>query len=169
MAYLNGQILESLKEARKRKGLSQRELGTKSGVPQSHISKIESGTVDLRASSLVALARALDLELELVPKKTVPAVKSIMRSSISTDIAEAYKRSTEGIERYKKLYADLVKSTSFAGRVQEELEARVQEELEALNKVTTDVSKSTFAASYKKELDALKREASLLRTPNCKK
>jgi len=161
MAYLNDQILESLKEARKRKGLSQRELSTKSGVPQSHISKIESGTVDLRASSLVALARALDLELELVPKKTVPAVKSIMRSSISTDIAEAYKRSTEGIERYKILYADLVKSTSFAGRV--------QEELEALNKVTTDISKSSLAASYKKELDALKREASLLRTPNCKK
>jgi len=161
MAYLNGQILESLKEARKRKGLSQRELSTKSGVPQSHISKIESGTVDLRASSLVALARALDLELELVPKKTVPAVKSIMRSSISTDIAEAYKRSTEGIERYKILYADLVKSTSFAGRA--------QEELEALNKVTTDISKSSLAASYKKELDALKREASLLRTPNCKK
>lgn len=161
MAYLNDQILESLKEARKRKGLSQRELSTKSGMPQSHISKIESGTVDLRASSLVALARALDLELELVPKKTVPAVKSIMRSSISTDIAEAYKRSTEGIERYKKLYADLVKSTSFAGRM--------QEELEALNKVTTDISKSSLAASHKKELDALKREASLLRTPNCKK
>ncbi len=161
MAYLNDQILESLKEARKRKGLSQRELSTKSGVPQSHISKIESGTVDLRASSLVALARALDLELELVPKKTVPAVKSIMRSSISTDIAEAYKRSTEGIERYKILYADLVKSTSFAGRA--------QEELEALNKVTTDISKSSLAASYKKELDALNREASLLRTQNRKK
>jgi len=161
MAYLNDQILESLKEARKRKGLSQRELGTKSGVPQSHISKIESGTVDLRASSLVALARALDLELELVPKKTVPAVESIMRSSISTDIAEAYKRSTEGIERYKILYADLGKSTSFAGRA--------QEELEALNKVTTDISKSSLAASYKKELDALNREASLLRTQNRKK
>ena len=81
MTYLNDQTLKSLREARQRKGFSQRELSAKSGLPQSHISKIESGAVDLRVSSLVALARVLDLELELVPKKTVPAVKSIVRSS----------------------------------------------------------------------------------------
>lgn len=86
MTYLNEQILKSLKDARKRKGLSQRELSAKSGVPQSHISKIESGGVDLRVSSLVALARVLGLELELVPRQTVPAVKSIVRSSVSADV-----------------------------------------------------------------------------------
>jgi transcriptional regulator with XRE-family HTH domain len=80
MTYINDQILKSLKEARQSKGLSQRELSAKSGVPQSHISRIESGAVDLRVSSLVALARVLGLELELVPKKTVPAVRSIVRS-----------------------------------------------------------------------------------------
>ncbi|PCI50031.1 MAG: transcriptional regulator [Moraxellaceae bacterium] len=79
--YLNDQILKSLREARQRKGLSQRALSAKSGVPQSHISKIEGGSVDLRVSSLVALARVLDLELTLVPKKSVPAVMSIVRSS----------------------------------------------------------------------------------------
>ncbi|MCU7373024.1 helix-turn-helix transcriptional regulator [Paucibacter sp. O1-1] len=51
------------------------------GVPQSHISKIESGGVDLRMSSLIALARVLDLELFVAPKKSVPAIKSIIRSS----------------------------------------------------------------------------------------
>jgi transcriptional regulator with XRE-family HTH domain len=81
MTYLNDQTLKSLREARQRKGFSQRELSAKSGLPQSHISKIESGAVDLRVSRLVALARVLDLELELVPKKAVPAVKSIVRSS----------------------------------------------------------------------------------------
>jgi len=91
MAYLNDQILKSLREARQRKGFSQRELSAKSGVPQSHISKIESGAVDLRVSSLVALARALDLEIELVPKKAVPAIKFIVRSSTSADIAGAQK------------------------------------------------------------------------------
>jgi transcriptional regulator with XRE-family HTH domain len=49
-------------------------------VPQSHISKIESGSVDLRISSLIALARVLDLELLVAPKKSVPAIKSIIRS-----------------------------------------------------------------------------------------
>jgi transcriptional regulator with XRE-family HTH domain len=81
MSYVTEQILESLREARVRKGFSQRELSARSGVPQSHISKIESGGVDLRVSSLIALARVLDLELFVAPKKSVPAIQSIIRSS----------------------------------------------------------------------------------------
>ncbi|TBR41962.1 XRE family transcriptional regulator [Marinomonas agarivorans] len=81
MLYVTEQIVESLRESRIRKGLSQRELSARSGVPQSHISKIESGGVDLRISSLIALARVLDLELFVAPKKSVPAIKSIIRSS----------------------------------------------------------------------------------------
>ncbi|WP_111976916.1 helix-turn-helix domain-containing protein [Algibacillus agarilyticus] len=81
MSYVTKPILEALREARARKGFSQRELSARSGVPQSHISKIESGGVDLRMSSLIALARVLDLELFVAPKKSVPAIKSIIRSS----------------------------------------------------------------------------------------
>ena len=62
-------------------GLSQRELSSKSGVSQAQISKFENGAVDLRLSSLVALFRTLGLELELVPRKSVPAVQSIARST----------------------------------------------------------------------------------------
>jgi len=81
VTYRTEHITRILKAARDRKGFSQRELAKKAGVPQGHISKIENGTVDLRASSLVALARVLDLELMLVPRKAVPAVQSIVRSS----------------------------------------------------------------------------------------
>lgn len=91
MTYLNEQILKTLREARQQKGLSQRELSVRSGVPQSHISKIESGAVDLRMSSLVALARVLDLELELVPRKSIPAVRSIVRGSVGESSAPAYR------------------------------------------------------------------------------
>lgn len=84
MSYVTEQILQSLREARVRKGFSQRELSARSGVPQSHISKIESGGVDLRMSSLIALARVLDLELFVAPKKSVPAIKSIIRNSQGT-------------------------------------------------------------------------------------
>ena len=100
MSYLNDQILKNLKRARKAKGLSQRELSTKSGVPQSHISKIENGAVDLRVSSLVALARTLDLELELVPRKTVPAVQSLVRRTINTDLMNTQRRAQEVIDNY---------------------------------------------------------------------
>ena len=81
MTYATEHIASTLKAARETRGLSQRALSTKSGVPQSHISKIENGAVDLRVSSLVALARVLDLELTLVPRKSMSAIKSIVRSS----------------------------------------------------------------------------------------
>ncbi|MGH6621676.1 MAG: helix-turn-helix domain-containing protein [Alphaproteobacteria bacterium] len=77
-------IARVLKEARLAKGLSQRDLSARVGVPQSHISKIESGVVDLRVSSLIELARIYDLELALVPRKTVPAVQSIVRASTTS-------------------------------------------------------------------------------------
>ena len=77
MDHLTKIVADSLRNARHAKGFNQRELSARSGVPQGHISKIENGAVDLRASSLVALARALDLELMLVPRKSVSAVQSI--------------------------------------------------------------------------------------------
>lgn len=78
MTYSAQYIAHQLKKAREKKRLSQRELSSTSGVPQSHISKIESGGVDLRLSSLVAIARALELEVGLIPRKHLPAVNSIV-------------------------------------------------------------------------------------------
>lgn len=143
MTYLNDQILESLREARQRKGFSQRELSAKSGVPQSHISKIENGAVDLRVSSLVALARVLDLELELVPKKTVPAVKSIVRSSTSADVANAQKLIQREMDQYKQAIATINQIPSFANS-----------DLERLRKTVADIER------FKLDNSALKAIAS---------
>lgn len=84
MNYTTEYITRTLKSARVAKGLSQRALSARAGVPQSHISKIEAGAVDLRVSSLIALARVLDLELTLVPRKAVPAVNALIRSTART-------------------------------------------------------------------------------------
>ena len=80
MNYSTQFISRQLKKTRESKGLSQRELSAMSGVPQSHISKIESGSVDLRLSSLVAIARALELELALIPRQYLTAVNAIVVS-----------------------------------------------------------------------------------------
>ena len=67
-----------LRNARKAKGLTQGALGKKMGLPQSHISQIEAGKVDLRLSSLQQIARVLDLEPTLIPRPLMPTVRSII-------------------------------------------------------------------------------------------
>ena len=94
MPYAVEHIVGTLKAARGSKKLSQRALGGKVGVPQSHISKIESGTVDLRLSSLIELARVLDLELVLTPRTLVPAVQSLIRTTAARD-ADSRRRKDE--------------------------------------------------------------------------
>jgi len=72
------EIAKILKKARQAKGLTQAELGKKMGWPQSHISKIEGGEVDLRLSSLKEMARLLDLEPMLIPRALTPTVRSVI-------------------------------------------------------------------------------------------
>ena len=102
MIYATEQIAHTLRSARKARGLSQRALGAKAGVPQSHISKIENGTVDLRLSSLVELARVLDLELTLVPRKAIPAVHAIVRSSTRPGLS-AVESNRQTLDELKRL------------------------------------------------------------------
>lgn len=70
-------LTQSLKSARQEKNLSQRALSRKTGIQQTQISRIESGQADLRVSTLVELARSLDLEVVLIPRSLLPAVNSI--------------------------------------------------------------------------------------------
>jgi len=48
------------------------------GLPQSHISAIETGKVDPRLSSFIEMARQLDLEPLLVPRALVPAIQAML-------------------------------------------------------------------------------------------
>jgi len=80
--YATSDLVQELVAARKARGLSQKALGEKVGWPQSHVSKIEKGKTDLRLSGLIELARALELEVALVPKKSVPAVESVVRQAL---------------------------------------------------------------------------------------
>lgn len=70
-------IAEQIKAAREGKGLSQRALAERVGIPQGHISRIENANVDLQASSLIQIARALDLELMLIPRNALPAIEAL--------------------------------------------------------------------------------------------
>lgn len=83
-------LIAALKAAREAAGLSQRALGQKVGLPQSHISKIERGGADIRLSSLVELARALGFEVALVPRRLLPAFDGLLRAGASGIQRPAY-------------------------------------------------------------------------------
>jgi transcriptional regulator with XRE-family HTH domain len=70
-------IAIAIREARKKLGISQRELSRRSGLPQSHISKIENGEIDLQTSSLIQIARSLEMELVMIPQKLYPVFQSL--------------------------------------------------------------------------------------------
>ena len=71
-------IIEALKSARLEKKLKQSELGSKLGLPQSHISKIEQGITDPRLSTVTDMARLLDRELVLIPRSMLPAIRALI-------------------------------------------------------------------------------------------
>ena len=77
MAYRIIDIRDSLRQTREAKGLTQSGLGERIGQPQSAVSRIERGG-DLRLSTLLEIARVLELEPILIPKHLVPAVKALI-------------------------------------------------------------------------------------------
>jgi predicted transcriptional regulator len=58
----------ALRSARRRAGISQRELAARSGVPQSTIGRIEAGSVDPRVGTLDRLLAACGFDLEVEPR-----------------------------------------------------------------------------------------------------
>jgi transcriptional regulator with XRE-family HTH domain len=73
------QIGKSLQNARTARGLTQAELGTLVGLPQSHISKIERGETDFQWTTLEQVANAVGLSPILVPTALVLVVESLMK------------------------------------------------------------------------------------------
>jgi HTH-type transcriptional regulator / antitoxin HipB len=57
---------ELIKETRKEKKLTQKELAEKIGKEREYIARIEKGKTDLQISNFVQIINALDLKLQLV-------------------------------------------------------------------------------------------------------
>jgi len=74
-------LVAALREARVRKGWSQRDLSRKADLTQAHLSRIESGAVDLKLSTFLELARLLDLEPVLAPRTALSAVNALLREA----------------------------------------------------------------------------------------
>lgn len=74
-------LTEVIRQARLAKSWSQRDLSARAHLTQAQISRIENGEVDLQVSTLIELARSLDLDLQLVPRSALVAVEAAVRSA----------------------------------------------------------------------------------------
>ena len=74
-------LAQVVRETRQAKGWSQRDLSARTLRPQAQISRIENADVDPQVSTLIELARALELELQLIPKAALTAVEATVRST----------------------------------------------------------------------------------------
>ena len=73
-------IHERLRLSRLDRHLTQEGLARKLGVRQRQISDLERATVDPRLSTIQNVARALDLELILIPRALISAVEGLERA-----------------------------------------------------------------------------------------
>lgn len=73
---------EELIAARRERGWSQEELGKRLGLPQMHISGIETGKIVPRFDTLLDLVRVLDRDLLMIPRALVPAVQALVRDHL---------------------------------------------------------------------------------------
>jgi transcriptional regulator with XRE-family HTH domain len=82
------ELIERLVKERRKLGFSQRELGKKVGIPQSHISKIEKGEVDVQISSLMELARVLGLEVMLIPREYNSLIRALEKGQNPSEVSK---------------------------------------------------------------------------------
>jgi transcriptional regulator with XRE-family HTH domain len=92
-------LRRELIEERRLRGWSQAELGKRLGLPQMHISGIETGKIVPRFDTLLDLVRVLDRDLLMVPRALVPAVEALIRDHRRPD------RDANADEGERSLYA----------------------------------------------------------------
>jgi transcriptional regulator with XRE-family HTH domain len=110
MAYQSEELIREVQGQRVKEAMSQRALAARSGLTQAHISQIETGRLEPGLSSFIQMARALDLEVVLVPKKLLPAVEGVLRSTAAPEFVQEdgqsvlFARGERLIAKQKKQY-----------------------------------------------------------------
>ena len=85
--------------AREKLGWSQRDLASRLGIGQRHISGIESGKIVPRYDTLLEIVRMLGRDLIMVPRALVPIVQSLVRDHLKDEPGEGEERSLYAADR----------------------------------------------------------------------
>jgi transcriptional regulator with XRE-family HTH domain len=93
------EMRHALIDTRKKRGWSQRDLASRLGIGQRHISGIESGKIVPRYDTLLEIVRMLDRDLIMVPRALVPIVQSLVRDHLKDEPGEGEERSLYAADR----------------------------------------------------------------------
>jgi transcriptional regulator with XRE-family HTH domain len=96
---LPAELRRALIEARQNHGWSQRDLASRLGIGQRHISGIESGKIVPRYDTLLEMVRMLDRDLIMVPRALIPVVQSLVRDHLKNQEGEGEERSLYAADR----------------------------------------------------------------------
>lgn len=84
-----------LKRARTTLAMTQEQVADMAGISRPRYRDIETGQAAARITTLINIARALGLEMMLVPQPVVPAVEALLRPQDDEDDAPAFVASAE--------------------------------------------------------------------------
>ena len=68
-----------LRKVRKASRMSQREMEKRTGIHQARLSRIENGQVDPKLAEAIEMARAVERDLVMVPRRALLAVLGVIR------------------------------------------------------------------------------------------
>lgn len=85
-----------LKKARTTLMMTQEQVADMAGISRPRYRDIETGRAAARVTTLINIARALGLEMMLIPQAMVPAVGTMLRPHDDDDDAPAFVASSEG-------------------------------------------------------------------------
>lgn len=84
------EIGQLLKATRKVRQLTQEQVADMAGISRPRYREIEAGSSSARTTTLINIARALGLELMLIPQAMVPAVGALLRPQDDLDDLPAF-------------------------------------------------------------------------------
>ncbi|WP_225184880.1 helix-turn-helix transcriptional regulator [Bradyrhizobium sp. NBAIM01] len=87
------------RKARMAAGLSQEQIALRANISRPRYRDIETGAAAARATTLVNVARALGMEMMLIPQAMVPAIKSMLQPVTDDDDRPAFTSDAEEEEQ----------------------------------------------------------------------
>ena len=99
-----------LRMARRRAGLSQRELARRADVPQPTVSRIERGHISPSLATLTPLIDACGMELEVVERLGAGVDRSLIGQRLAMSAAERLRRATLEWDR-TQVFRDVAAAT----------------------------------------------------------